>query len=159
LPVPLLCRIQGAAIGGGAGLAAVSDIVVAEDRAMFGFPEVKLGIVPGIISPFVVAKIGQTAARELFLTGARFPAARAREIGLVHSEVPAEDLDKAVAGYLRDVLMSGPEAVAAAKTLVRTVHGRSAADAAATTATLIAQLRVSAEGQEGLKAFLEKRKP
>ena len=89
LPVPLICRIQGAALGGGAGLAAVSDIVVAEHDAIFGFTEVKLGIVPAIISPFVLAKIGQSAARELFLTGARFPAARAREIGLVHAVVSA----------------------------------------------------------------------
>ena len=159
LPVPLLCRIQGAALGGGAGLAAVSDIVVAEDRATFGFPEVKLGIVPGIISPFVLAKIGQAAARELFLTGARFSASRAKEIGLVHAVVPADDLDGTVAESVREILMNGPEAVAAAKALVRDVRGRQPADAAAAAASVIARLRVSAEGQEGLKAFLEKRKP
>jgi methylglutaconyl-CoA hydratase len=159
LPVPLICRIQGAALGGGAGLAAVSDIVVAENNATFAFPEVKLGIVPGIIGPFVLARIGQAAARELFLTGVRFSASRAKEIGLVHAVVPADALDANVGGYVREILTGAPEAVAAAKRLIREVWGRPAADVASTTATLIARLRVSPEGQEGLKAFLEKRKP
>ena len=88
LPVPLIGRVHGAALGGGAGLAAVCDIVVADEQAIFGFTEVKLGILPAVISPFVLAKIGRSAARELFLTGARFSAARAREIGLVHAVVP-----------------------------------------------------------------------
>ncbi len=87
--MPLIGRIHGAALGGGAGLAAVCDIVVADERAVFGFTEVKLGILPAVISPFVLAKIGRSAARELFLTGARFSAARAKEIGLVHAVVPA----------------------------------------------------------------------
>jgi len=159
LPMPLICRIQGAALGGGAGFAAVSDIVVAEDRATFGFPEVKLGIMPAIIGPFLVAKIGQAAARELFLTGARFSASRAKEIGLIHALVPAAELDVKVEEYVREILTSGPNAVAAAKKLIRDVSGRPAADAAETTTTAIAGLRVSPEGQEGLKAFLEKRKP
>src|SRR5207344_3007486 len=93
LPVPLIGRIQGAALGGGSGLAAVCDVVVADDQAVFGFTEVKLGILPAVISPFVLAKIGQSAARELFLTGARFPATRAREIGLVHAVVAPAALD------------------------------------------------------------------
>jgi methylglutaconyl-CoA hydratase len=159
LPVPLLCRIQGAAVGGGAGLVAVSDIAVAEDRATFAFPEVKLGLAPGIISPFVLAKIGQAAARELFLTGVRFPAVRAKEIGLVHAVVPANDLDGTVDHYVRQILLNGPEAVAAAKTLIRAVQGSPPAEATAATASVIARLRVSTEGQEGLKAFLEKRAP
>ncbi|HEY3043602.1 MAG TPA: enoyl-CoA hydratase-related protein [Vicinamibacterales bacterium] len=159
LPVPLICRIQGAAIGGGAGLAAVSDIVIAEARATFGFPEVKLGIVPGIIGPFVLAKIGQAAARELFVTGARFPASRAKDIGLVHAVVEAHELDTKVAEYVREILTNAPGAVAAAKAIIRDVRGRPTADAAAAAASVIAKLRVSAEGQEGLKAFLEKRKP
>ena len=159
LPVPVICRVHGAALGGGAGLAAVSDIVVAEDRATFGFLEVKLGIVPGIISPFVLAKIGQAAARELFLTGARFPASRAKEIGLVHAVVQAHELDGRVAEYVREILTSAPGAVGAAKALIRDVRWRPPADAAAATAGVIARLRVSAEGQEGLRAFLEKRKP
>src|SRR3977135_2664340 len=159
LPLPLICRIHGAALGGGAGLAAVGDIVVAEDRATFGFPEVKLGIVSGIISPFVLSKIGQSAARELFLTGARFPASRAKEIGLVHAVVPADQLDAKVEAYVREILTGAPDAVAAAKKLIRDVSGRPPTDVASITAALIARLRVSAEGQEGLKAFLEKRKP
>ena len=159
LPVPLICRIQGAALGGGAGLAAVSDIVAAEDRATFGFPEVKLGIVPGIISPFVLAKVGQAAARELFLSGARFSASRAKEIGLVHAVVPADELDAKVEEYVREILTGAPEAVAAAKRLIRDVWGRPPADAATAAAGVIAKLRVSVEGQEGLRAFLEKRTP
>jgi methylglutaconyl-CoA hydratase len=157
LPVPLVSRIQGAALGGGAGFAAVSDIVVAEDRAAFAFPEVKLGIVAAIIGPFVLAKIGAAAARELFLTGARFPAARAKEIGLVHAVVPADQLDAKVEEYVREVLTGAPDAVAAAKRLIRDVSGRPPTDVAPITTALIARLRVSAEGQEGLKAFLEKR--
>ena len=95
--MPLIGRVQGAALGGGAGLAAVCDIVVADEQAVFGFTEVKLGILPAVISPFVLAKIGRSAARELFLTGARFSAARAREIGLVHAVVPGAELDATVA--------------------------------------------------------------
>src|SRR4051812_20017633 len=100
LPVPLIGRIHGAALGGGAGLAAVCDIVVAEDSAVFGFTEVKLGIVPAMIAPFVLAKIGVAAARQLFLTGRRFDATRAREIGLVDTAVAAAELDAAVDGYV-----------------------------------------------------------
>ena len=159
LPVPLVGRVQGAALGGGAGLAAVCDVVVAEDRAIFGFTEVKLGILPGVISPFTLAKIGRGAARELFLTGARFPAARAREIGLVHAVVPESELDATVAAYVREFLSAGPEAIAAAKALIRDVWGRSVEDARPISASALAARRVSAEGQEGLTAFLEKRKP
>ena len=100
-------RVHGAALGGGAGLAAVCDIVVAAEDAMFGFTEVKLGILPAVISPFVLAKIGRSAARELFLTGARFSAARAREIGLVHAVVPPAELDASVAKYVNELLTSG----------------------------------------------------
>jgi methylglutaconyl-CoA hydratase len=159
LPVPVVGRIQGAALGGGAGLAAVCDIVVAEDAALFGFTEVKLGILPAVISPFALAKIGRSAARELFLTGARFSAARAREIGLVHDVVPAADLDAAVTRYVRELLTAGPEAMAAAKALIPDVWGRATADATPITAAAIASRRVSKEGQEGLRAFLEKRTP
>ena len=159
LPVPLIGRIHGAALGGGAGLAAVCDIVVADEQALFGFTEVKLGILPAVISPFVVAKIGRSAARELFLTGARFGANRAKEIGLVHAVVPAHELDNAVATYVHELLAGGPEAIAAAKALIPTVGGETAAAAASLTTAAIAARRVSAEGQEGLRAFLEKRKP
>ena len=159
LPVAVIGRIQGAALGGGAGLAAVCDIVVAEDAALFGFTETRLGILPAVISPFALAKIGQAAARELFLTGARFSAARAKEIGLVHQVAAAAELDAAVDRYLQELTNAGPEAVAAAKALIPNVWGRPIADAMPITAAAIAARRVSSEGQEGLRAFLEKRKP
>jgi methylglutaconyl-CoA hydratase len=157
LPIAVIGRIHGAALGGGAGLAAVCDIVVADQAALFGFTETKLGILPAVISPFVLAKIGQAAARELFLTGARFPAARAKEIGLVHEIVPAADLDAAVNRFVQELLTAGPEAVAAAKALIPNVWGRPIAEAMPITAAAIAARRVSPEGQEGLRAFLEKR--
>jgi methylglutaconyl-CoA hydratase len=159
LPLPLIGRIHGAALGGGCGLAAVCDVVVADEQAVFGFTEVKLGIVPAVISPFALAKIGRSAARELFLTGARFSAARAREIGLAHAVAPAADLDATVAQYVGEILTGGPEGIAAAKTLIPNVWARSIDDAMPITAGAIAARRVSPEGQEGLKAFLEKRKP
>ena len=159
LPMPMIARVHGAALGGGAGLAAVADIVVAEEQAIFGFTEVKLGILPAVIAPYVLAKIGPSAARELFLTGTRFPAVKARDIGLVHALAPDRDLDAAVDGYVREILAAGPEAVAAAKSLIREIAGRPPADVGAITAAAIAKRRVSPEGQEGLAAFLEKRKP
>jgi methylglutaconyl-CoA hydratase len=159
LPVPVVGRIHGAALGGGAGLAAVCDIVVAEEQAIFGFTEVKLGILPAVISPFALAKIGRSAARELFLTGARFSATRAREIGLVHEVVTAGELDAAVARYVQELLAGGPEAIAAAKALIPQVWGRTVDAAMPVTAAAIAERRVSREGQEGLRAFLEKRTP
>jgi methylglutaconyl-CoA hydratase len=158
LPVPVVCRVHGAALGGGAGLAAVCDIVVAEDTAVFGFTEVKLGILPAVISPFSLAKIGRSAARELFLTGARFSAARAREIGLVHAVVPSRDLDASVSAYVKELLTGAPEAIAAAKALVSEVWARPLEETRPLTAEAIASRRVSAEGQEGLRAFLDKRK-
>ncbi len=159
LPMPVVARIHGAALGGGAGLAAVCDVAVADEGAIFGFTEVKLGILPATISPFVLAKIGRSAARELFLTGRRFDAARAREIGLVHSVVPVADLDAAVDRYVADVLSGGPEAIAAAKGLIPQVWHRSPAEARSMTAAALADRRGSPEGQEGIRAFLEKRKP
>jgi methylglutaconyl-CoA hydratase len=159
LPVPVVGRIHGAALGGGAGLAAVCDIVVAEEQAIFGFTEVKLGILPAVISPFALAKIGRSAARELFLTGARFSATRAREIGLVHEVVTAGELDAAIARYVQELLAGGPEAIAAAKALIPQVWGHTVDAAMPVTAAAIAERRVSREGQEGLRAFLEKRTP
>jgi methylglutaconyl-CoA hydratase len=159
LPVPLIGRIHGAALGGGAGLAAICDIVVAEEHALFGFTETKLGILPAVISPFALAKIGRSAARELFLTGARFSAARAKEIGLVHALATAAELDAAVEGYVRELLSAGPAAVAAAKTLIADVWELDIEEAQAITAKAIAARRVSPEGQEGLRAFLAKRAP
>ncbi|MBM3819998.1 MAG: hypothetical protein FJW14_13410 [Acidimicrobiia bacterium] len=159
LPVPVIGRIHGAALGGGAGLAAVCDVVVADEHAQFGFTEVKLGILPSMISPFVLAKIGQSAARELFLTGMRVDAARAREIGLVHAVVAADALDATVSQYVQEFLSAGPEAIATAKELIRKVAGRAPQDVLQLTAETLAARRASAEGREGMKAFFEKRKP
>jgi methylglutaconyl-CoA hydratase len=158
LPVPLVGRVHGAALGGGAGLAAVCDVVVAASDAVFGFTEVKLGIVPGAISPYVLAKIGRSAARALFLTGARFDAARALAIGLVHHVAPPERLDEAVDSVTGEILSAGPEAVSAAKQLIRQVWRLDAEEAGSLTADAIATRRASAEGQEGIRAFLEKRR-
>ena len=159
LPVPLIGRVHGAALGGGAGLCAVCDIVVAADDAVFGFTEVKLGIIPAVISPFVLAKIGRSAARELFLTGARFSAARAREIGLVHAVVPAAELDERVAGVCRRAADVGARSGRGGEGADPRSARRGPGEATALTAEAIARRRVSAEGQEGLRAFLEKRTP
>ena len=159
LPMPVIGRVHGAAIGGGIGLAAVCDVVVAAEDAVFGFTEVKLGIIPAVISPFVLPKIGPSAARELFVTGARFPAARAYKIDLVHAVVPEAELDTTIGRYVAEILASGPEAIAAAKKLIRDVWAARAGDVTALTAQALASRRVSPEGQEGLRAFLEKRKP
>ena len=158
LPLPLIGRVHGAALGGGAGLAAVCDIAVAAEDAVFGFTEAKLGILPAVISPFAVQKIGISAARELFLTAARFSAVRAREIGLVHAVVPAADLDTTIDAYVKELVTSGPEAMAAAKRMIATVAGNPPAALARHTAETIARHRASAEGQDGMLAFLEKRK-
>jgi len=159
LPCPVVARVHGAALGGGAGLAAVCDIVVAEEGTTFGFTEVKLGIIPAVISPFVLAKIGRSAARELFLTGRRFSAQHALEIGLVHSVVPVDELDAALGRVVGEVQDAGPEAVAAAKQLIRDVAGRTPDDVRMLTAAALARCRASEEGQHGLRAFLERRKP
>jgi methylglutaconyl-CoA hydratase len=159
LPLPLVGRVHGAALGGGVGLVAVCDIVIAADDTVFAFSETKLGILPAVISPYVIAKIGVSAARELFLTGARFDAGRARELGLVHKLVPAASLDETVNAYLREILMSAPTAIAAAKDLIKEVQGMRPAEVIGVTTSRIAEQRVSADGQEGMRAFLEKRKP
>lgn len=158
LPMPLIGRVHGAALGGGCGLAAVCDVVVAAEEAVFGFTEVKLGIVPAVIAPYVLAKIGRSAARGLFLTGERFPATRAREIGLVHTVVSEAALDTAVRASVTGVLSAGPEAVAAAKALIAEVWDAAPEAAGARTAEVIADRRASAEGQEGMRAFLDRRK-
>lgn len=159
LPVPVIGRVQGAALGGGTGLAAVCDVVVARHDAVFGFTEVRLGILPAAIAPFALAKIGVSAARELFLAGSRFPAARAREIGLVHAVVDADGLDATVAHYVSEVLAGAPGAIARAKALIREVAWRAPRDVADLTSDAIARQRVSPEGVEWLSAFLEKRRP
>jgi methylglutaconyl-CoA hydratase len=148
---PVIARVQGHALGGGCGLVACSDIVIAEPEAQFAFSEVKLGIVPAVISPYALAKIGSSAARRYFATGERFDASTALRIGLVHEVTP--DLDAAVAAVAGELLSAGPAAARAAKELAR------APLAADETARRIAERRTSDEGQEGLRAFLEKRSP
>jgi methylglutaconyl-CoA hydratase len=159
LPVPLIGRIHGAALGGGAGLAAVCDVVVAAHDAMFGFTEVTLGIVPATISPYVVRKIGLAAARDLCLSGERFPAGRAEEIGLVQELAGEGELDEAVERHVRQFLRGAPSAIAATKRVLRGVHGRRPEDVIDLTIEALATQRVSPEGQEGMRAFLEKRQP
>lgn len=159
LPLPLIGRVHGAALGGGAGLAAICDIVVAAEDAVFGFTEAKLGILPAVISPYAVQKIGVSSARELFLTAQRFSAARAKEIGLVHAVAPEADLDGVIDGFVAELLTSAPGAITGAKHLIAAVTHRLPDDVAETTAETIARHRVSREGQEGMRAFLEKRKP
>jgi len=159
LPLPVIGRVQGSALGGGVGLAAICDIVVAADDAVFGLTEVKLGILPAVVAPYVMRKIGVSAARELFLTGVRFDARRAKEIGLVHEVVPADVLDAAVSRRITEVLTAGPAGIARAKALIREIATAQPDHVIGLTTNAIAAQRVSEEGQEGLRAFLEKRKP
>ena len=159
-PVPVIARVQGAALGGGMGLCAVSDLVIAESGARFGFTETRLGILPAVISPFVVAKIGESHARALFPGGRRFDALRAQRIGLVHEVVEGEPaLDAAVDAAIADILASGPTAVRAAKAVVREVRGLGHGSSKWHTARVIARQRTSTEAQEGFAAFTEKRRP
>jgi methylglutaconyl-CoA hydratase len=158
-PVPVIARVQGAALGGGMGLCAVSDLVVAESGARFGFTETRLGILPAVIAPFVIAKIGETHARALFPGGRRFDALRAQRIGLVHEVVEGDAaLDLAVDAAIADILVSGPNAVRAAKAIVREVRGLGHGSSKWHTARVIARHRTSSEAQEGFAAFTEKRR-
>jgi methylglutaconyl-CoA hydratase len=159
LPKPTLARINGAVIGGGTGLFSACDIVIASERARFGLSEVKIGLVPAAIGPYVIRRIGESAARELFLTGERFGARRALALGLVNKVVAHEELDKKVCEVVDLLLSSGPEALVQCKELLQKVPGMSLEEAKGYTAEMIAGLRVSPEGQEGMAAFLEKRKP
>ncbi len=156
-PCPVIGRIHGAALGGGVGLTAVCDIAIATEDARFGFTEARLGIAPAVISPFALRKIGVSHARALFTTAERFDAARALHIGLIHRVVPAADLDAAVAETLAAIGQNSPAAVRAAKRMARAVASLPADEARQLTAATIAGLRVSPEGQEGIRAFLEKR--
>jgi methylglutaconyl-CoA hydratase len=158
--VPVIARVHGAALGGGMGLCAVSDIVVATADAQFGFTETTLGLLPAVIGPFVLAKVGETHARALFPGGQRFDAARALQIGLVH-EVAADEtaLDPLIDRLLDTLRGAGPTAARAAKRLVRELRGLTPDQAAELTVRRIAERRTSAEGQEGLAAFLDRRPP
>jgi methylglutaconyl-CoA hydratase len=158
-PLPLIGRIQGAAIGGGVGLVAVCDIAIATRDAKFGLSEVKLGILPAVISPYVLRKIGETHARALFLTGERFDADRALKIGLVHRLVDDEGvLDDAVHAVIANLKTSGPEAVRECKKLIAHVASHSLEESVPYTIEAIAARRVSGEGQHGMSAFLKKEK-
>jgi methylglutaconyl-CoA hydratase len=159
-PAPVIARVTGAALGGGMGLLAVADIVVATAEATFGFTETKLGIVPAVISTFVMPRIGPSHARALFASGQRFGAERALRIGLVHEVAEDEAaLDARLAELLDELRSAGPEAARAAKALVRELPGLKEAEGRAEAVRRIASRRTSPEGQEGLGAFVEKRPP
>ena len=159
-PVPVIARVQGSALGGAMGLCAVADVVVATAASTFGFTETRLGIIPAVISTFVLPKVGESHARALFATGQRFDAERARAIGLVHEVVGDEAaLDVRVEELLDELRSAGPTAVRAAKALVRELRTLGPDEARRHTVRHIAQQRTSAEGQEGLTAFVEKRPP
>lgn len=159
LPKPTVAMVNGTAIGGGNGFLSACDIAVAAEEAQFGLSEVKIGLVPAAISPFVIRKIGESKAREYFLTGKRIPAVKAQEIGLVNQVVPREKLDGAVGELVDLLLTSGPEALANCKELIFQVPRLSLEEVKEYTARMIANLRISEEGQEGMASFLEKRKP
>lgn len=162
LPKPTIAQVNGAAFGGGVGLVACCDIAIASDTARFGLTEVRLGLVPAAISPYVIDAIGSRQARRWFLTGEIFDAQAALSMGLLHQVVAADELDDAVDAQLKLFRSAGPVAVSEAKALVhRVTHpdARAQRTLDEDNAELIARLRVSPEGQEGLTAFLDKRKP
>jgi len=158
-PIPVIGRINGSAIGGGVGLVSVCDILIAEENAKFGLSEVRLGLVPAVISPYVISRIGLAKARELFITGERIPSEEAQRIGLINYVVSKELLDTLVQDKATSILQSGPEAVKMAKQMILKPLLAQLKELNEYNASLIANLRLSAEGQEGMNAFLEKRKP
>ena len=158
---PLVAKVNGAVMGGGVGLVSVCDHAIASDRALFALSEVKLGILPAVISPYVISKIGESYARSTFLSGMRFRSDKALKMGLIHESVSAEQLDESVEKYVTELLSSGPEARELAKTLVKKIieYGSDESGKEEYSCRLICQVRVSKEGQEGMGALLEKRKP
>ena len=160
LPQPTIARVHGAAFGGGVGLVACCDMAIAAEPAVFSLSEVRLGLIPAAISPFVVRAIGERQARRWFITAERFDAHEARRIGLVHEVVASESLDECLAVQLDRLRANGPAAMAAAKRQLRVIAGRPIDEAMIEDcAARIADIRVSPEGREGIAAFLEKRKP
>lgn len=159
LPMPVVARVHGAALGGGAGLLAVSDIVVAADDAKFGFTEARLGILPAVISPYVVGRIGSTAARRLFLGAQRIDAQEAHRIGLVDEVCAASELDARVQARIDDLAGGAPSAHRATKALLHSLTPLPDEAMRVLTAAALAEQRVSDDGQEGLRAFLEHRAP
>ncbi len=158
-PKATVAVVNGTAIGGGNGFLSACDIAVASEEAKFGLSEVKIGLVPAAISPYVIRRIGESKAREYFLTGKRISARKALEIGLLNEVVPPEKLKEKEKEITKLLLSSGPEAIAACKELITRAPGMSFEEAKTFTARMIANLRISEEGQEGMAAFLEKRKP
>jgi methylglutaconyl-CoA hydratase len=158
-PKPVIVLAHGAAIGGGVGLVAAADIAIAAQGTVFSLAEVRLGILPSVVSPYVLRAIGPRAARDLFLTGDRFDADEALRLGLVHAVVPASELEAAGRKKAASLLSSGPEAIRAAKTLIEQVTYLRPEEAAPLTVRTIAERRASDEAKEGLSAFLEKRSP
>jgi methylglutaconyl-CoA hydratase len=157
---PVIALVQGACMGGGVGLASACDIVIAAEDAFFALSEVRLGIIPAVISPFVLEAIGARQARRFFLTGERFDAAKAKEIGLAHMVCLRAQLEATLDGVVKNLLTCGPAAQKEAKALIRAVSGRPVDDAVMEeTAGIIARVRSTPEGREGVAAFLEKRKP
>ena len=156
---PVVARIHGHALGGGTGLTAAVDLAFCTEDCLFGLTEVKLGIVPAVISPFVMQKIGVGRARALFLTGERFSGAEAQRIGLVQRAVPEAELDGQVQKAVDELLSAGPAAVASSKELIRAVGSLSLEEAIPVTSKWIAELRATPEAREGFSAFLGKRKP
>jgi methylglutaconyl-CoA hydratase len=159
LPKPVIGRINGAAFGGGMGLVSACDIVIAQENAVFSLSEVKLGLVPACISPYVLKKAGEGACRELFLSGERFSAEKAFRIGLVNEVVAEDQLDSAVDLKLEQILKNGPKAMGVCKQLLENVAEMELSKAKGYTADVLSKIRVSDEGQEGMRAFLEKRPP
>ena len=159
LPQPTIARVHGAAIGGGMGLVAACDIAVVQEDVMFSLSEVKVGLVPACISPYVIKRAGESKCREFFLSGERINAQRALSAGLVNEVVPQGELDSAVDRWRDQFLKNGPEALAVCKELLEKVPGMDLDKAKAYTADVIAKLRISEEGQEGIKSFLKKDKP
>ncbi|OGC93342.1 MAG: hypothetical protein A2W25_04890 [candidate division Zixibacteria bacterium RBG_16_53_22] len=158
-PLPTIARVNGPAIGGGCGIAAVCDIVIASDKAVFSLSEVKLGLVPACISPYVIRRMGDKNCREFFLTGERLTAQKALAAGLANQVVPQEKLNNAVNSRIEQLLSSGPNALAMCKELLEKAPEMPEPEVGKYTAEVIARLRMGDEGQEGMKAFFEKRKP
>lgn len=159
LPKPVVARVNGPAIGGGIGFVATCDLVVAVDSAKFSFSEVRIGVVPACISPYLVRRVGEKACREFFLTSERLTADKALSCGLVNQVVSPERLDEAVEERVSQLLSGGPHALSVCKELLERVPGMRLEDAKTYTCQVLASLREGAEAQEGMAAFLEKRKP
>ncbi len=158
-PKPIITRVNGTTIGGGTGIVASSDIAIASENAIFGLAEVKIGLVPSVISPYLIKRCGERVCREIFLTGERISAKKALEFGLVNYVVPYQELDRKVEEIVNMLLSSGPNAIRMCKELIKKVSETPINQVKSYTADIIAKIRISKEGQEGISSFLEKRKP